>query len=679
MIGRLFRFAAIGLAALAAAPAGLLAQATQPDTTDVRRARAERRIEEQQQVEDRAALATELPDLFLRHVEWLADPAREGRAPGTRGIDEAADYIEDSLLAAGLEPAFADAPVDPDLPVERASPYRQPISVGVQVDTLQAHASFSLPNGRIITPTEIDVSPYSGTGAFAGACTFAGYAIVTGGGGYLGFTGAEDFNGRSIIMLSYEPMDELGRSLWSDKGWSFAAPLHRKLNAVSRRGAGAVFVVTPPDLDELTERTPETVREDMEPFNIPVIWLPGEVADAILRAGDPEHRGLDELYHSANKQGVVINLEGVASAVQTSVRIRTLTSDNIGAILPGRGDLADEYIVIGAHYDHLGRRDPDSQELPVAAERASGEIHPGADDNASGTAGLLIAAELLVRKYDTLPDDQPARSILFLAFTAEEMGLKGSAYYVEHPVAPIRQHVLMLNMDMIGRNMFNGLEIGGAESGESLPPLIETHVITSGLHARPMDSIGLDRSDQASFLGKQVPSVFFFTGLHDQYHTPYDTPDLIDEDGGAAIAELVADIAFDAATTPESPKWTGRTGAQPKDETESGRPKVRTGLVPAASATGEGMLVSRVMDNSSASDAGFKPGDRITSWNGTPINGPEDWIPLLVEAKPGDTVTVEFIRAGQSQTVEMTLQGTGNAGDSGGSGGSGGGGSGGGD
>ncbi|MCL4222141.1 MAG: M28 family peptidase [Phycisphaerales bacterium] len=633
---------------------GVLARPSQPETDDLRAARLERRLVEQERAAQQAAVVAELATTFQRHVNWLADPQRQGRAPGTAGIDEAADSIEDALLALGLEPAFEHAaPVEGLVP---RSPYRQVLVVGQQVDALQSHVSFALPTGQVLVVPDAVVSATSGSAAFSGPCTFAGYAIVTGGGNYLGFAGAEDFSGRAVLMFSHEPMDELGRSLWADRGWSFAAPLHRKINAVTRRGARAVLVITPPDLDELASPSPDPVREQIEPFEVPVVHLPGPIADTVLRAGDAQGRGLHEFFRLANRQGVVANLEGVTTVVQTSVQARTLTSDNVGAVLPGRGALAGEFIVIGAHYDHLGRRQAGESGPGTAGERQEGQIHPGADDNASGVAGLLLCAELLSSRYDHLPADQPARSILFLAFTAEEMGRRGSIHYVEHPVAPIGQHALMLNMDMIGCVAASGLEIGGVESGEGLARLIEQRVIESGLEARPLESIGLDRSDQASFLDKGVPSLFFCTGLHEAYHTPYDTPDLIDAEGGSRVAQLVADIAFDAATAADRPAWTGRTRGQARDQTRDQRAKVRSGLVPSAGSSSRGMLISRVVDGSPAAAAGLQPGDRITSWNGTPVTGPDDWMPLLLDSRPGDVVPIEFTRAGQTHRGQITLE-----------------------
>lgn len=154
-----------------------------------------------------------------------------------------------------------------------------------------------------------------------------------------------------------------------------------------------------------------------------------------------------------------------------------------------------------------------------------------------------------------------------------------------------------------------------------------------------------------------MPSLFFFTGMHDQYHTPYDTPDILDANGGADIAQLVAAIAFDAAITPQRPTWTGKTRGQPKDISDNDRRKVRSGIVPSAGASDRGMLVSRVVAGSPAASAGLQPGDRITSWNGKPVTGPEDWMPLLLESKPGDTVPFEFMRSGQAQSGQITLEG----------------------
>ncbi len=632
--------------------------ASQP-TIDPRRSRAVRRIVE------RAAAALEEQDRddrieqIRQLVAWLAHPDREGRAPGSDGIRQAADRIEDAFLGIGLDPPFATEVATPDgsIVVTPRSSYRQPFTFGEQVEALQSRLSVAYPDGSIHTAADdLEVSVYSSTGNFAGPLVFTGYSIVTGGGDYLGFTGLEDFRGKAVIMFSHEPMDELGRSLWSDNGWSFAAPLHRKINAVVRRGAAAVLIVEPPDLDETLTGSPDPqglTRAEMPQFEVPIVHVSDALAASILKAGDPEHRSLYTLFKKSNKEGTVIDLEGVTIALQSAVHIRPAMTDNVGGLLPGRGQLADEYIVIGAHYDHLGEINPD------ATNTVEPEIYPGADDNASGTAAMLTMASDLAEHYNQMPANQDARSILFLAFSAEELGLVGARHYVEHPIIPIDDHVFMANFDMVGRYSTDGLQIGGLRSSVDLPTIVEPQLLTSGVRTAPFDPSAADRSDHAVFADKGVPFLVFFTGFHPEYHSPYDTPDLVDAAGIERIAAFGTELVIDLATRPQRLAFDrAAVGGNPTDTPEENEAdqRVRVGLIPAARSSGQGMLIARVSEGSSAALGGLRKGDRITAWNGTPISEVADWTALLDAHKPGDKVTVEYTRAGETQTTELILQ-----------------------
>lgn len=631
---------------------------SQPETTDPRAERARRRVEERQAADARAQRAEARVDEIRNRIAWLSDPEREGRGPGTDGIAAAADEIEDAFVGLGLEPAFASEIVTPDgsIVLTPNATYRQPLQYGQTVEALESRLSVVLPDGSIRLASDFEVSVYSSTGAFSGPAMFVGYSIVTGGSGYLGFVGVEDLRDKVVIMLSHEPMDDLGRSLWADNGWSFGAPLHRKVSAAVRRGAKAVLVVDPPDLNEeltgLADPAGQT-RAEIEPFEVPIVRISAALADEILRAGDPEHRSLEQLYQRANRQGTVVDLPSVTVAVQTAVRVEPAMTENVGAVLRGRGALADEYIVVGAHYDHLGLGHAGAQD-----PENIGQIHPGADDNASGTAAMLAIADDLVMRYDTLAKGQDARSVLFLAFSAEELGLMGSAYFVDHPVVPMDDQVLMLNLDMVGRYTDRGLQIGGFESSPDLGPLVEPHVVVSGVQTAPLDPEAAGRSDHASFNDKGVPNLFFFTGFHDEYHTVFDTADLVDAGGVSTIADLVAAIAFDAATRPERFAFDRESaGGNPDPDPAEPSERVRVGIVPVARSSGEGMLISRVSPGTSADEAGLRPGDRITKWGQTPIDSTEAWGGLLEGLRPGDRVTVEYIRAGQTQTTELLLKG----------------------
>lgn len=635
----------------------------QPETEvqtpeDTRAERARRRIEERQAAESRAERSEARVDEIRNRIFWLADPEREGRGPGTDGITAAADEIEDTFLGLGLEPAFPSEITTPDgtIVVTPNATYRQPLQYGQTVEEIESRLSVVLPDGIIRKGSDFEVSVYSSTSSFSGPAMFVGYSIVTGGSGYLGFVGTEDLRDKVVIMLSHEPMDELGRSLWSDNGWSFAAPLHRKIGAAVRRGAKAVLVVEPPDLNEELTGSADPAgqtREEIEPYEVPIVHISRALADEIVRAGDPEHRSLEELYRRANREGTVVDLPGVTVAVQTAVQIEPAMTDNIGAVLRGRGSLADEYIVIGAHYDHIGLGESSAMD-----PESAGQVHPGADDNASGTSAMLAVADELVMRYDTLAGNQPARSVLFLAFSAEELGLVGSRYFVEHPIVPMDDQVLMLNMDMVGRYADNGLQIGGFESSADLGPFVEPHVVMSGLEIVPLDPTTAGRSDHASFNDKGVPNLFFFTGFHDQYHTALDTADLVDPEGVGRVADLVADIAFDAATLPDRFEFDrGTAGGNPNNAPDKPAERVRTGIVPVVRSSGDGMLVARIAPGTSAQEGGLLPGDRITKWGDTPIDSMETWSGLLDTLKPGDRVKVEYTRAGETHTTELLLKG----------------------
>jgi hypothetical protein len=281
----------------------------------------------------------------------------------------------------------------------------------------------------------------------------------------------------------------------------------------------------------------------------------------------------------------------------------------------------------------------------------AGLLHPGADDNASGTTGMLIAAQTIAERTRTLPPDQSRRSHLFLAFTAEEMGLLGSIHYSREPIAPADKHALMLNLDMIGTLEDEPLEIGNLRSSPDLPDLVDAHFERSALIIARETSVGNARSDHASFDAVGVPNLFFFTGLHPRYHRPQDTADLVDEEGAVRIALLTADIALDAAV--RTKPLVHRRANEPPPAPE---PTVRVGILPAASTKG-GILIRRVFPDTSASEAGLRPDDRILTWNGKELASLDALRPRLAEHGPGDTVTLTVERADQVINITMTLRG----------------------
>lgn len=645
------------------------AESNSPETArELRKKRAEMKLDRNRANLDRLARENELPPVdevlleeYTRIITYIADPEREGRAPGTQGILDAADYIRDEFITLGLEAPFDETAVsgEGELVETGSKSYFQAMPIG---SSLAATAqNLSIRTRALVAEEDFQPLAFSGSEAASGEVVFTGYAVVSGPNGYMGFDSSEKLDGKIAMCLKYEPMDEDGNSQWDEDGWSHHSRLTYKVSALERRGASAVLIVSPESanddqagmMDSIGSTSPPPsmgLRNGGPKFDIPVMSITPETAQRILDSGD-RGQTLDKLIAKANKGGIIESIDGSQVSLDVEIKKTKTFTDNIGAVLAGKGDLADEYVVIGGHYDHVGYGQFGSR------SRSKNVIHPGADDNASGTTGVLLAAQQLTQRYALLGDTDQARSILFLLFTAEESGLNGSKYYADHPIVDIEDHELMLNMDMIGRLEADPLEIGGLESSDELAFLTKRELDESGIIYDQDTSVGSGRSDHASFEAKKVPNIFFFTGLHDQYHTPEDTLDLVDLEGALRISSVVSEIAYDAATTHDDfIHERERNVADSRKDDDNSQPKVRIGIIPVDAADG-GLFVQRVFDNTSASNAGLQSGDRITHWDGEAITSVESWSPALVKHEPGDVVKLKVERDGEIQEIEMTLKG----------------------
>jgi hypothetical protein len=322
------------------------------------------------------------------------------------------------------------------------------------------------------------------------------------------------------------------------------------------------------------------------------------------------------------------------------------TVHNVAAMLPGQ---SGEYVIVGAHYDHLGLGGQHS-----LAPSLTGTIHPGADDNASGTAGVME----LARFFATQPRQK--RGILFLNFAGEEQGLLGSAYYADHPLLPLAQAVAMINLDMIGRMRDNKLYIGGAASGSTLKPMLERLIPNSGLRVDYSGGASEGSSDHTSFTSHQVPALFFFSGLHADYHKPSDTWDKIDAPAAARLLALVAEVAESLRDAPERPAFVKlaapapHSGGEPAAGPTTGY-GAYFGSVPDFAEGTAGVKFSDVRENSPAAKAGLKGGDIMTEFDGKPIQNLYDFTYALRARKPGDEVKVKVTRDGKPLEVTVVL------------------------
>jgi Zn-dependent M28 family amino/carboxypeptidase len=619
---------------------------------------------------------------FNEHMTTLANPFFEGRQPGTAGNRYAADYLEHYFRKFGLEPVFESEieALDGTLVLEPRSSYRQTFSSGRDVRVAEQRLTLVLPGGRreLSAGKDFVVLGQSGDGRVSAPIVFVGYGIVDGPEGHSDFPADADLTGKIAMVFRFEPMDEEGRSRFAERGWSPAAQLEAKIAAVAERNAAGVILVNPPGASDpranqmIDSRASLMGRAVGRGVSTPVAMMSTAAAEQVFQAAFPDG---DVTLMSARKQadegGFAFEMPDVRLELRAKIAREPVLTDNVAAILPGRGELAGEYIVIGAHYDHVGYG-PAGVMNPANV----GTLHPGADDNASGTSGMLILAEKLSEAYGQLSDEASVRSVLFIGFTAEELGLLGSRHFVEHPPLGFKLDdiYMMINLDMIGRlREAARLTVEGVDSAKGFLEWLQPYFDSSGLpiaHGGRMSG----NSDHASFYRKNIPVLFFFTGLHREYHTPADISSTVNQAGAAGVINLAYDIAMALAKRAEPLEFTGRRQggrAALADipaavaEERQALPAARTGGVRFGIAPGNynddepGITVADVYEDTSAAVAGIKIGDRMIRWNDTPLTSVESWMPLLSGHKPGDVVKVTVMRDGKEMTFDVKLQGRG--------------------
>jgi hypothetical protein len=348
----------------------------------------------------------------------------------------------------------------------------------------------------------------SANGKASAGIVFVGYGIRAPEYHYDDYSGVEARD-KIVLVIRHEPQENNEKSPFSGKDLTGHASFSSKIVNAKLHGAKAVLLVN--DLpnhadnqDQLARFEPLMATED---YGIPVEQVAATVANDLL-AGSKENLGhlIGEVDWELKPHSFALPRK-VAAMVTVELKQEKRTVHNVVAYWPGQ---TDEYVILGAHYDHLGLGQQDS-----LAPSQVGKVHPGADNNASGMAGVIELARSVAAA------DNQRRGFLFLCFAGEEEGLLGSAHYAEHPLKPLASAVAMINMDMIGRLRDNKLYVGGIGTGSTFMTLVEKATQDTGLHADESEAGGYGASDHTSFTAKQVPTLFFFfSGLHGDYHKP---------------------------------------------------------------------------------------------------------------------------------------------------------------
>jgi Zn-dependent M28 family amino/carboxypeptidase len=301
--------------------------------------------------------------------------------------------------------------------------------------------------------------------------------------------------------------------------------------------------------------------------------------------------------------------------------------------------LADETVVIGAHYDHLGFGPRGSRRPNVRA------VHNGADDNATGTAAIMEIAKRFSER-----DRKPPRRLVFIAFTAEERGLVGAKKYLEKPLFPLENTVAMINFDMIGNLKDEGVILGGVATAKEFPDLIE-RVANEGDYRFKTNNMAAGGSDHAAFYRKDIPVLFFFTGLTDLYHTPDDDYETINVAGVTQTVDFAKRVLDEIIAMPKRPEFTkvSRGGRPTQGAT------AYLGIVPDYTDKAEGATVSEVVADSPASQAGLKDGDVLVKLGDVKIASNQELLAALRKYKAGEEIEVAILREEKPLTIKVKL------------------------
>ena len=576
------------------------------------------------------------PSRLQQHISYLASDALDGRRTGTPGANDAARYVAGEFSRAGLKPGSGNVARKPSAII---ASYLQTFPYVGRVE-LGKNNVLSIPGGETFRAGE-DWMPLgisaNQTLDLTGIVQ-AGYGIT-----------ANELNHNDYKERYSKTQLAVVRSGTPDGDnphgrFTTAGQVRFKVAAAQSAGVGALLIIS--SEDNLKNDPLARLRYDNAGLaGIPVAVISKQAAEKLANAKEVK--------------------------LATDVVRAEVPAYNVVGVLEGSDPvLKNENIVIGAHYDHLGRGGSGS------LAPSSGEVHHGADDNASGTAGLIELARIFSAQRPKLK-----RTLVFIAFGGEEEGLLGSNYYVNHPLVPLDKTIAMINMDMIGRMKNRKLMIGGvgtatewrelirqANSAQSMkvtanapapagmPIVVSANgrpIITSdpsGAFDLALNEDGYGPSDHSSFYMKQIPVLFFFTGTHVDYHKPSDTFDKINYNDEARILSLVARIVRDVDAADKRLTYTAAKSEPPR----TGGFRVYLGTIPNYADTNDGLLLDGVRDDSPAAKAGLKAGDRIVKIGNRDVKNVYDYTHALGEMKAGQEYVLEVMRGTERLTLKIT-------------------------
>ena len=651
---------------------------------------------------DETALSVER---LRAHIQLLASDKLEGRRTGSEGARLAAEYIAREFSRYGLKRSIGrDLPGMSILEADSPRRYMQEFPFIAGVELGKNNAMLFKPDSAVASldlRLSEDWMPlgFSSNATLANLpATFVGYGIKADELNHDDYKGVQVANRIALAFAGTPDGDNPHGALARYAGVRW--------KAIAARNAGASALVVIAREDNFRDEPLMRLQYDNSggEAGLPVVVISRQAAARILEAGGlaplPElekaaRASAPSASASATAQpaeqasgekpkGAAAMLQKVALSLTTDIVRRNAPAYNVVGILEGSDPvLKNEVIVIGAHYDHLGRGGEGS------LSEIAGEVHHGADDNASGVAGMLELARIFSGERALVK-----RTLVFIAFGGEEEGLLGSNFYVNHPLVPDARMVAMINMDMIGRMKDSRLMIGGVGTASEWREMIATanlvrsmNVTAAGTGGRAPSEVSLTTqtktvpivvaangqtvvshdpskqfaltlnedgygpSDHSSFYSKQVPVLFFFTGTHEDYHKPSDTAEKINYADEARILSFIASIVRAVNETAKPPTYTVAK-SQAMGRTTGFR--VYLGTIPNYSESNDGLILDGVREDSPAAKAGLKAGDRITRMAGREVRNVYDYTYALGEMKAGQEYDVEAVRGTEILKLKIT-------------------------
>ena len=576
------------------------------------------------------------PTLYWNDVKYLASPELKGRATGSPELETAANFLADHYREFGIKPA--------------GDSYLQSFPVTTEAKLGPGNRFGFTEGGQSTTIGPGDIVPFSfsSVGKFSGTVVFAGYGITAPEYKYDDYAGV-DVKGKIVLVLRHEPQENDPKSVFAGTELTSHAAFTNKAANAKMHGAIAMILID------------DAANHPGEPSELVKFGSTQGPKDAGIEILEVREALIDSWFKYAGRSIGTIEadidkeLKPESFAFPDSVRVdgevdlrrEEKTVHNVVAYVPGE---TDEYVILGAHYDHLGMGGQFSLAPNISA------IHPGADDNASGTAGVIE----LARWYSKQPKQK--RGILFLNFAGEEWGLLGSAWYVAHPELPLDKAVAMINMDMIGRIRGGKVFVGGTATGSGLRKLVESVMPKYPLKIDFSEGPESSSSDHTSFIAGQVPSLFFFSGLHSDYHKPTDTADKINAPDAAELLTMVSEVTDDLRDESGRPQFVkaapnphGQGGVGPVSGSGGGGYGPWFGSIPDFGEGVKGVKFADITAGSPAAKAGFKAGDVMVEFDGKKIDNLYDFTYALRARKPGDQVLVKVIRDGKPIETNVLL------------------------